>query len=37
VEGGLLEIPFKQHSAATLLLDEYQPQTVDNHQAIYNA
>jgi putative transposase len=37
VEGDLLEIPFKQRSAAPLPLAEYQAQTVDKHQAIYNA
>jgi putative transposase len=31
LEGGLLEMPFKQRSVATLLLAEYQAQTVDNH------
>jgi hypothetical protein len=35
--GNLLEIPFKQRSAAPLPLAEYQAQTVDKHQAIYNA
>tara|TARA_B110000879_G_C10724052_1_gene337700 strand:- start:191 stop:397 length:207 start_codon:yes stop_codon:yes gene_type:complete len=35
--GDLLEIPFKQRSAAPLPLAEYQAQTVDKHQAIYNA
>ncbi|WP_297823809.1 addiction module toxin RelE [uncultured Paraglaciecola sp.] len=33
----LLEIPFKQRSAAPLQLAQYQAQTVDKHQAIYNA
>jgi putative transposase len=33
----LLEIPFKQRSAAPLPLAEYQAQTVDKHQANYNA
>jgi putative transposase len=37
LEGDLLEIPFKQRSAAPLPLAEYQAQTVDKHQAIYNA
>jgi putative transposase len=37
LEGNLLEIPFKQRSAATLPLAEYQAQTVDKYQAIYNA
>ncbi len=37
LEGNLLEIPFKQRSAAPLPLAEYQAQTVDKHQAIYNA
>jgi putative transposase len=37
VEGDLLEIPFKQRSAAPLPLAQYQVQTVDKHQAIYNA
>ena len=31
LEGGLLEMPFKQRSAAPLPLAEYQAQTVDNH------
>jgi putative transposase len=35
--GDLLEIPFKQPSAAPLQLAQYQAQTVDKHQAIYNA
>jgi putative transposase len=35
--GNLLEIPFKQRSAAPLPLAEYQAQTVDKHQVIYNA
>jgi DNA-directed RNA polymerase specialized sigma subunit len=37
MEGDLLEIPFKQRSAAPLPLAEYQAKTVDKHQAIYNA
>ena len=37
LEGDLLEIPFKQRSAAPLPLTEYQAQSVDKHQAIYNA
>jgi putative transposase len=37
LEGDLLEIPFKQRSAAPLSLAEYQAQIVDKHQAIYNA
>ena len=37
LKGDLLEIPFKQRSAAPLPLAEYQAQTVDKHQAIYNA
>jgi REP element-mobilizing transposase RayT len=37
LKGDLLEIPFKQRSAAPLPLSEYQAQTVDKHQAIYNA
>jgi len=37
MEGDLLEIPFKQRSTAPLPLAEYQAQTVDKHQAIYNA
>ena len=37
LEGNLLEIPFKQRNAAPLPLAEYQAQTVDKHQAIYNA
>jgi hypothetical protein len=37
LEGDLLEIPFKQRSAAPLPLAQYQAQTVDKHQAIYNA
>jgi putative transposase len=37
LEGNLLEIPFKQRSAAPLPLAEYQAQTVDKYQAIYNA
>jgi putative transposase len=37
LEGNLLEIPFKQRSAAPLPLAEYQAQTVGKHQAIYNA
>jgi hypothetical protein len=37
LEGDLLEIPFKQRSAAPLPLAEYQAQTVDKHQVIYNA
>jgi len=35
--GDLLEIPFKQPSAAPLSLAQYQAQTVDKHQVIYNA
>jgi putative transposase len=35
--GDLLEIPFKQRSAAPLPLAENQAQTVDQHQVIYNA
>jgi putative transposase len=37
LEGDLLEIPFKQRSAAPLPLAENQAQTVGKHQAIYNA
>ena len=37
LEGDLLEIPFKQRSASPLSLAQYQAQTVDKHQAIYNA
>jgi putative transposase len=37
LEGNLLEIPFKQRSAAPLPLAEYQAQTVDKHQSIYDA
>jgi putative transposase len=37
LEDNLLEIPFKQRSAAPLPIAEYQAQTVDKHQAIYNA
>ena len=37
LEGDLLEIPFKQRSAAPLTLAEYKAQTVDKHEAIYNA
>jgi hypothetical protein len=33
----LLEIPFKQRRTALLPFAEYQAQTVDRHQAIYNA
>jgi hypothetical protein len=36
-KGDLLDIPFKQRSAAPSLLTEYQAQTVDKHQATYNA
>jgi len=36
-KGDLLDIPFKQRSAAPSPLTEYQAQTVDKHQAIYNA
>ena len=35
--GDLLEIPFKQPSAAPLQLAQYQAQTFDKHQAIYNS
>jgi hypothetical protein len=35
LEGDLLEITFKQHSVAPLPLAQYQ--SVDKHQAIYNA
>jgi putative transposase len=35
--GNLLEIPFKHCIAAPLPLAQYQAQTVDKHQAIYNA
>jgi putative transposase len=37
VEGDLLEILFKQRSAAPLPFAEYQAQTVDKHQVTYNA
>jgi hypothetical protein len=37
LEGDLLEVPFKQHSAAPLPLAEYQAQGVDKYQAIYSA
>jgi putative transposase len=37
LEGDLLEIPFNQRSATPLPLAQYQAQTVDKHQAIYNA
>jgi putative transposase len=37
LEGNLLEIPFKQRSAAPLPLAEYQAKTVDKHQSIYDA
>jgi putative transposase len=35
--GNLLEIPFKHRSAALSPLAIFQAQTVDKHQAIYNA
>jgi hypothetical protein len=35
--GDLLVISFKQRGAILLPLAEYEVQTVDNHQAIYNA
>jgi putative transposase len=39
LEGDLLEIPFKQRCTSPLQLTQYQAQTqtVDKHQAIYNA
>ena len=37
LKGDLLEIPFKQRSAAPLQLAQYQAQTVDKHQVIYNS
>jgi|TARA_B110000908_G_C9974498_1_gene322696 putative transposase len=37
LKGDLLEIPFKPRSAEPLPLAQYQIQTVDKHQAIYNA
>jgi putative transposase len=37
LEGDLLEIPFKQRCTAPLQFTQYQAQTVDKHQAIYNA
>ena len=37
LEGDLLEIPFNQRSATPLPLAQYQAQTVDKHEAIYNA
>jgi putative transposase len=37
LEGDLLEIPFKQRSAAPLPRGQYQAQTVNKHLAIYKA